>query len=92
MRKIALAASVAIALAGCATPSLEQYAKAANDLDPGCGKRVHLSVTPVIVGAWVVPVIGGTYDKSCNPDQFNPSPPTPTNAGPFVPQPGLPQF
>lgn len=87
MRKLVFALAVAATLAGCATPSLEQYAKAANDLDPGCGKRVHLSVTPVIVGAWVVPVVGGTYDKSCNPDQFGPSasPPVITAPSPVAP-------
>lgn len=60
----------ALSLGACQTFTLEEYAQAANDLDPKCGKRIHLEVTPIIIGFWVIPVISGSYDKSCNPDQF----------------------
>ena len=64
-----------LALASCQTFTLEEYAKAANDLDPTCYKNIHLEVTPIVMGVWVVPVIGGRYDKVCNPDQAaSPSP------------------
>jgi hypothetical protein len=68
--------ALALGLGGCQSFSLEDYAKAANTLDPECGKKVHLELTPIIMGFWVIPVIGGSYDKSCNPDQFDGSQPS----------------
>jgi hypothetical protein len=75
--KTLLLAGCALALAGCQTFSLEDYAKAANDLDPNCYKNVHLEVTPIVMGVWVIPVIGGRYDKVCNPGQNVPVPAAP---------------
>jgi hypothetical protein len=75
--KLLILAAAAVSLSACQTFTLEDYAKAANDLDPNCYKNVHLEVTPVLMGPWVVPVIGGRYDKVCNPGQNAPVPAAP---------------
>lgn len=69
MKRVYLAAALPVALCGCASFDLAAYAEAANQLDPGCYKNVHLDVRPLLLPGWVVPVVSGTYDKTCNPDQ-----------------------
>lgn len=73
MKRLHLAALAAacLTLAACQSFSLEEYANAANTLDPDCGKKVDLELTPVIMGFWVIPVIGGSYHKSCHKEQFD---------------------
>lgn len=61
----AAAGVFAISLAACQTVSLQEYAEAANTLDPGCGKKVHAQVQPVLIFGWPVPIVSGTYDKEC---------------------------
>lgn len=68
---IAGAAAAALALGGCQTFSLKEYAEAANDLDEGCGKLVDITVTPMMAGFWVIPVVSGRYVKACEPAQIN---------------------
>jgi hypothetical protein len=75
--RTAIVVLACLALAGCQSFSLEEYAAAANDLDPTCYKNIHLEVTPIVMGVWVVPVIGGRYDKVCNPGQNAPAPAAP---------------
>jgi hypothetical protein len=58
-----------LALAGCATNSFADYAKAANELDPGCSKKVHVEVRPLLVFGFPVPLVSGTLDKDCGPTQ-----------------------
>jgi hypothetical protein len=72
MRKsIALAAiAAACLLSACTTTDVASLAESAEKLDPSCGKKVDLVVTPVLIFGWPVPLIAGTYSKSCNPDQF----------------------
>lgn len=70
-----------VALGGCATPSLEKYAEAANELDPDCYKNVHIQVTPFVLMGYVVPVVGGTYDKVCNPEKAPATVPAPLSVG-----------
>lgn len=72
MRKSLALALVALALSACATTDIAALAESAEKLDPNCGKRVDLNVTPVLIFGWPVPLISGTYSKSCNPDQFKP--------------------
>lgn len=64
MRSLIIAGT-ALALTGCATGALQEYAEAANTLDPGCAKKVHVEVTPMLVFGWPVPLFSGTLDKEC---------------------------
>lgn len=68
LRTLAVAAA-ALILSACQTASFADYAKAANDLDPGCYKDVQLQVTPILIFGWPLPVVAGTYRKVCNPEQ-----------------------
>jgi hypothetical protein len=67
--KTLLIAAAALSLGACQSFTLEEYAAAANDLDPDCYKNVDLKLTPVIMGFWIIPVITGEYQKTCNRDQ-----------------------
>lgn len=80
MRKsLALAGLLALsALSACATTDIAALAESAEKLDPACGKRVNITITPVLIFGWPVPLVSGTYAKSCNPDQFA------TPAGPVL--------
>lgn len=74
IRPIAIA-TACLALTACQHGlSLEEYADAANKLDPDCGKLVHVELIPMLMFGWVVPVVKGTYDKACHVEQFNRSP------------------
>lgn len=75
---IALAAAGLLA-SGCATTSFAEYAKAANELDPGCFKDVNVQATPILLFGWPIPVISGSFRKVCNPDQ------APAQAAPVAP-------
>lgn len=75
-RLITLAAcAVAVSLSACATFDPAAFAKAANDLDPGCYKHVEIKATPMLLFGWAVPVVGGEYVKTCNPGQAAPASP-----------------
>lgn len=67
---LAAVAAASLALASCATASLREYAEAANELDPGCGKKVHAETEYLYIFGWPVPVPKASYDKVCNADQF----------------------
>lgn len=67
-----LAIVLALGLSGCATADIANLAKAANDLDPGCYKHVEITVTPVLLFGWALPIPSGRYEKTCNPDQAAP--------------------
>lgn len=67
-------AGCALALTGCQTFSLEDYAAAANELDPDCYKNVHIDVKPLLLPGWIVPVVSGSYDKVCNADKAKAGP------------------
>lgn len=68
-----LALGAALALSGCATAfDPAKFAAAANDLDPNCYKHVEITVTPMLVFGWAVPIPSGRYVKTCNPDQAKP--------------------
>lgn len=69
LRNLLVLAASALALAACETVNLEAYADASNKLDPDCYKNVNIKVTPVILGFWIVPVVSGDYQKTCNKDQ-----------------------
>lgn len=62
---IATAAVLTTPLAACQTVSLQEYAEAANTLDPGCAKKIHAQVQPVLIFGWPVPIVSGSYDKDC---------------------------
>jgi hypothetical protein len=63
--KLTIALCAAIALSACQTTSLQEYAEAANTLDPGCAKKVHAQVQPVLIFGWPVPIVSGSYEKEC---------------------------
>ena len=69
MRKLKLVAIAAgaLALSACATTSFTEYAKAANELDPGCKKEVEITAQPVLIFGFPVPVVSGVYKKTCEP-------------------------
>lgn len=71
----ALVLVAALLLGGCAhdpAKLIKTYTEAANELDPDCGKRIHLEMTQREIIGWpvTVPVITGTYDKLCRPEVF----------------------
>lgn len=68
----ALTMSACASAPGGGAAGLTDLVKAANDLDPGCYKSVHVTATPMMLFGWAVPVFGGTYDKVCNPDKAAP--------------------
>lgn len=72
-----LAACAALALSGCSTFDLMEYANAANELDPGCYKDVYVDVRPLLLPGWVIPIASGHYRKVCNPDQAPATGPAP---------------
>lgn len=74
LRIATLAAAALVALTGCATQSFERYAEAANKLDPGCKKSVHIEVRPLLIFGWPVPLVSGTFDKEC-PGEGSPARP-----------------
>lgn len=63
--KLAIIAAAALSLAACQTVSLQEYAEAANTLDPGCAKKIHAQVQPVLIFGWPIPLVTGSYDKDC---------------------------
>lgn len=72
---IATASVFAVSLAACAhdpAKLISSYTAAANDLDPDCGKKIHLELGQREMIGWPVPVpvITGTYDKLCKPEVF----------------------
>lgn len=68
----ALLVMIAMALAGCQTMSLQEYAEAANTLDPGCAKKVQVDVRPVLIFGWPIPIVSGSYTKECTGREANP--------------------
>lgn len=61
---------LALSLAACAhdpVKLVKAYTEAANDLDPKCGKKVHLELKQREIIGWplTIPVLEGTYDKDC---------------------------
>lgn len=75
MTRVLFAAATALALSACAhDPAnlMKAYTEAANDLDPKCGKKVHVEMKQREIIGWpvTVPVLTGTYDKVCNPEAF----------------------
>lgn len=78
MRALILAAALVLTgchVSGCAhdpTKLMKAYTESANELDPNCGKKVHLRLEQREIIGWPItmPVLTGTYDKVCKPEVF----------------------
>jgi len=74
-RALRLVAIVGLGLLtiACATP-VTDLVKAANELDPDCGKLVDVRIGTNWIFGWPVPVVTGTYTKACHPEQLKAAP------------------
>jgi hypothetical protein len=64
----AVAISLAVCTSGCASFDPAAMAEAINksDTTSPCYKDVQVSVTPMMLFGWYVPIISGTFKKTCN--------------------------
>ncbi len=71
--RVAAVVAVCLPIIACATP-VADLVKAANELDPDCGKLIDIQLGSNWIFGWPVPVVTGTYKKACHPEQLKNAP------------------
>lgn len=74
--RVAAVMAVCLPIVACATP-VTDLVKAANELDPECGKLVDVRIGTNWIFGWPVPVVTGTYTKACKPEKLKAVAPVP---------------
>lgn len=75
--------AAALGLSGCNTTDLAALINS-SDSNPECYKDVRVQVTPMMLFGYVIPIIAGTYVKTCHPEKASGAQPTFINPGQIV--------